>query len=72
MRHVRRTGGGRGLRGEGWPGKSVDGVFPGRPQSFRYQRRLADNCSPGHGEGEWRKKAEQGAERFIAKSIAAE
>ena len=29
------------------PGKRVDGVFPGRPQSFRHQRRPVDNCSPG-------------------------
>ena len=27
----------------------VDGVFPGRPQSFRHQRRLVDDCSPGRG-----------------------
>ena len=25
------------------------GVFPGRPQRFRHQRRPADNCSPGRG-----------------------
>ena len=47
MRDVRRTGGGRGLRGG--PGKRVDGVFPGRPQSSRHQRRLVDGCSPGRG-----------------------
>ena len=47
LRGVRRTGGGRGLRGGA--GKRVDGVCPGRPQSFRYQRRLADDCSPGRG-----------------------
>ena len=29
-------GGGGGLRGG--PRKRVDGVFPGRPQSFRHQR----------------------------------
>ena len=29
------------------PEKRVDGVFPGRPQSFRHQRRLVDDCSPG-------------------------
>ena len=39
-----RTGGERGLRGG--PGKRLDGMSPGRPQSFRYQRRLVDNCSP--------------------------
>ena len=27
--------------------KSVDGVFPGRPESFRHQRRPVDDCSPG-------------------------
>ena len=42
-----RIGGGRGLRGG--PGKRVDRVFPGRPQSFRYQRRQVDDCSPGRG-----------------------
>ena len=44
---VRRIGGGHGLR-EG-PGKRVGGVFPGRPQSFQYQRRPVDDCSPGRG-----------------------
>ena len=29
--------------------KRVDGVFPGRSLSFRYQRRPVDNCSPGRG-----------------------
>ena len=27
-------------------GKIVDGVFPGRPQSLRHQRRPMDDCSP--------------------------
>ena len=27
--------------------KRVDGVFPGRPQSFRHQRRPVEDCSPG-------------------------
>ena len=41
------TGGERGLR---WGrGKILDGVFPGRSQSFRYQRRPVDDCSPGRG-----------------------
>ena len=44
MRDVRRVGGGCGLC-EG-PGKRVNGVFPGRPQSFRNQRRSVD---PGRG-----------------------
>ena len=47
VRDVRRNGGGRGLcRG---PGKRVDGVFPGRSQSFRHQRRPVDDCSPERG-----------------------
>ena len=33
----------------GGPGKRVHGVFPGRPQSFRHQRRPVDDCSPGRG-----------------------
>ena len=39
--------GGRGLRGR--PRKRMDGVPPGRLQSFRYQRRQVDDCSPGRG-----------------------
>ena len=31
------------------PGKRVDEVFPGRPQSVRHQRRSVDDCSPGRG-----------------------
>ena len=31
------------------PGKRVDLVFRGRPQSFRHQRRPVDDCSPGQG-----------------------
>ena len=27
----------------------MDGVFPGRSQSFRHQRRPVDDCSPGRG-----------------------
>ena len=46
-RDVRRNGGGRGLSGE--PRKRVDGVFPGRSQSFRHQRRSVDDGSPGRG-----------------------
>ena len=30
-------------------GKRVDGVFPGRPQSFRHQHRPVDDCSLGRG-----------------------
>ena len=29
--------------------KKMDGVFPGRPQSLRHQRRPVDDCSPGRG-----------------------
>ena len=45
VRDVRRIVWGSGLC-EG-PRKRVDGVFPGRPQSFRRQRRPVDNYSPG-------------------------
>ena len=48
VRGVHRIGGGRWLR-EGAERKKVDGVFPGRPLSFRYQRRLVDDCNPGRG-----------------------
>ena len=47
VRDVRRIGGRRGLCGGS--GKRVDGVFPGRPQSFRHQHRPVDDCSPGRG-----------------------
>ena len=48
VRDVRRNGRGRGLCGG--PGKRVDGVFSGRPQSFRHQRRPpVDDCSLGRG-----------------------
>ena len=68
VRNVRRIGEGRGLRGE--PGKRVDGVFPGRPQSFRNQRRLVDDCSPGRG-GMAQDGGTRG-EHFMAKWIVAE
>ena len=56
VRDVRRKGGGRGLcRG---PGKRVDRVFPGRPQSFWHQRRPVDDCSP-----ERRRMAQNGRTR---------
>ena len=38
------TGGGRGMRG-GTRKRVDDGMLPGRPQSFRYQRRPVENCS---------------------------
>ena len=47
MRDVRRTGGGRGLRGGA--GKSVGGISPGGPHSTRYQRPPVSDCSPGRG-----------------------
>ena len=59
---------GRGLCGG--PGKRVGGVFPERSQSFRHRRRSVDGCSPD--EGKWCRTAEQGAEHFVAKLIAAE
>ena len=69
MRHVRQSGGGRGLRGGAR--RRVDGVTPGLPQVFRYQRR-DQWTTAAQDEGGWRKTAEQGAERFMAKWIAAE
>ena len=47
MRGIREIGEGRGLCGG--PGKRLDGVFSGRCQSFRHQRRQVDDCSPGRG-----------------------
>ena len=47
MRDVWRIGAGCGLCG--WSGKNVDGVFPGRPESFRRQRRPVGDSSPGRG-----------------------
>ena len=41
VRDVWRIGGGRGLCGG--PAKRVEGVFPGRPPSFRPQRRPVDD-----------------------------
>ena len=68
MRDVRSIGGGRGLCGE--PGKRVDGVFPGRSQSFRHQRRPVDTAAQD--EGEWHRTVEQGAEHFMSNWITAE
>ena len=45
MHDVRRIGGERGLCGV--PRKRVDRMFPGRPQSFRHQRRPVDDCNLG-------------------------
>ena len=60
--------GGRGLC-EG-SGKRVDGVFPGRPQSFDIN--TDQWTTAAQDEGEWRKTAEQGAEHFMVKWITAE
>ena len=51
--------------------KKVDGVFPERPQSFRHQC-LDQWTTTAQDEGEWRRTAEQGAEHFMVKWIAAE
>ena len=72
VRDVRRSDdGGRGLRGGA--GKRVNGISPGRPQRFSYQRRpVVDDCSsPGRGEIA-QDGGTKGAERFMAKWIAAE
>ena len=59
MRDVRRIGGRRGLRGG--PGKRVNGVVPGRPQSFRHQRRPVDDCShPGKTRGDVEERRNKG------------
>ena len=68
MRDVWRNGGGRGLCGG--PVKRVDGVFPGRSQSFGIN---ADQwTTAAQGGGEWRRTAEEWAEHFMAKWIVAE
>ena len=70
MRDVRRNGGGRGLCRR--PGKRVDGVFPGRPQSFRHQRNADQWTTAAQDEREWRRTAEQGEGYLMAKWIVAE
>ena len=45
--------------------KIVDGVFPGRPQSFLYQRQPVDDCS--RGQGGMAQDGGTSAERFMAK-----
>ena len=62
--------GGSGCVG-GRAGKRVDGVFPGRSQSFRHQRRPVDDCSPGR-EGMAQNGTARGAEHLMAKWIVAE
>ena len=61
VRDVRRIDGGRGLRGG--PGKRVDGLFPGRPQSLRHHQWT----TAAQDEGKWRRTAEQEAEHFMVK-----
>ena len=64
------TGGGRGLRGgargEKWMGCLVDDL-----RAFSINADLWKTVA-NQDEGEWRKTAEQGAESFMAKWIAAE
>ena len=68
MRDVRRNGGGRGLC-EG-PGKEWMGRFLDDLRAFGIN---ADQwTTAAQDEGEWRRTAEQGAEHFMAKWIAAE
>ena len=67
VRDVRRIFEGRGLRGGA--GKRVNGMAPGRPQSFRYQR-LSIWTTATLDEEEWHKTTEQGAERFMTKARA--
>ena len=68
VRDVRRTGGGRGLRGEQgekWMGCLLDDL-----RAFCINVDQWTNAAPD--EEEWGKTADQGAGRFIAKWIAAE
>ena len=68
MREVRRTGGGRRLRG----GKEKEriGCLLDNLRAFDFN---ADRwMTAAQDEGEWRKTAKQGAERFMAKRIAVE
>ena len=69
MRDVRRIGE-RGADYVGGQGK-YDRVLPGRPQSFRHQRRPVETAAAQR-EREWLKIAEQGPEHFMAKWIVAE
>ena len=63
MRDVRGTGGGRWLRGGA--GKRVDGVFLDDLRIFGIN---ADQwTTAAQDEGKWRRTAEQGEERFMAK-----
>ena len=48
----------------------MDGVFPGRPQSRTPT--IGRLVIAAQDDGEWRRTAEQGVERFMAKWIAAE
>ena len=68
MHSVRKIDVGRGLLGGGR--KKNGWGFPGRPQSYLYQRRPVDDYSSE--QEEWCKAPEQGAESFMAKLITAE
>ena len=69
MCNVRRNGGGRGLRGGGQE-KEWIGCFLDDLRAFGIN---ADQWTIAlHNEGEWRRTSGQGAERFMAKWIAAE
>ena len=68
MRDVRIVGGGRGVCGRA--GKEWMGCFLDDLRAFDIN---ADQCkTAAQDEGEWRRTAEQGAEHFMAKWIAAE
>ena len=68
MRDVRRIGEGRGLCGGAR--KRVDGVFLDDLRAFGIN--TDQWTTAAQDEGEWRRTVEQGAERFMAKWIAAE
>ena len=70
MCDVRRNGGGGGGGLRGGPGKKWMGCFLDDLRAFDIN---ADQwTTAAQDEGGWRRTAEQGAERFMAKLIAAE
>ena len=72
MRDVRRNGGGRGLRGGGGGGQKKEwiGCFLDHLRAFGINAH--EWTTAAQDEEKWRRTAEQGAERFMAKWIAAE